>query len=133
MTTLGVAFLAVSSVSLLVYVTALRKLLHRPPNATGGARLAYRGLLRTSASRVVVASAYTTLGAVTAFGGPWTQATLALGVFTAVQLIWQANAVADVRLKARLADIRAGRVRHRKTRRRGSSRCSPTRFPRGKP
>lgn len=95
--TLAYTFLAVSLVSLTVYLTALVALIHGP---TPVDRPAYHGLVRTAASRVFVACLYVGLGIsiVRTVISPW--ATLI--VFTAAQLCWQTNALLDLRLRRRL-------------------------------
>lgn len=87
-TILGTALLAVSFISVLIYMTALGQLLtgpHRP------------GLVRTGVCRLFAALLYVGVALATLAehsGGPL----FGLGVFTVVQLMWQANSIADVRL-----------------------------------
>jgi len=102
-TALSAAFVVVSAASLTVQSVALRRLFAWPPVSTDADNMAYRGLLRTSMCRVLAALTYVTLGAAI-----WIRRDPlplpSLAVFTAVQLLWQANAVADVRLRHRLAE-----------------------------
>jgi hypothetical protein len=87
-TLLGSLLLAVSILSVIIYMAALGQLLigpHRP------------GLARTALCRIVAALLYVGVALLTLQTN--TQGPLVgLGVFTVVQLMWQANAVADVRL-----------------------------------
>jgi hypothetical protein len=87
-TLLGALLLAVSLVSVVIYMSALGQLLigtRRP------------GLVRTAVCRLFAALLYVGVGLTTlqtSQNGPL----IGLGVFTVVQLMWQANSVADVRL-----------------------------------
>jgi hypothetical protein len=83
---LGALLLAVSLVSVVIYMTALGQLLI-------GAH--HRGLVRTAVCRLVAALLYVGVALATLHRndqGPL----IGLGVFTAVQLMWQANSIADV-------------------------------------
>lgn len=99
-TLLGALLLGVSLVSVMVYMVALGQLLineHQP------------GLLRTAACRLFAALLYVAVGLITVVTndkGPL----IGLGVFTAVQLIWQANSIADVLLVRK----RKGKQMHEK-------------------
>ena len=94
----ALVFLAVSLVSLSVQGVSLVRLLRR--GAVAG--LAYRGLLRTSGCRAAAAASYVAFGVV-ALAVPALAASLALVIFTAVQVLWMSNSVLDVRLRGRLA------------------------------
>jgi hypothetical protein len=87
-TLLGALLLVVSLVSVVVYMSALGQLLigeKRP------------GLIRTAVCRLFAALLYVGVGLATLESGQ--QGPLVgLAVFTIVQLMWQANAIADVRL-----------------------------------
>jgi hypothetical protein len=87
-TLLGALLLTVSLVSVVVYMSALGQLLvgeKRP------------GLVRTALCRLFAALLYVGVGLATLESGQ--QGPLVgLAVFTIAQLIWQANAIADVRL-----------------------------------
>ena len=88
---LGGLLLTVSLVSVLTYMVALGQLLSRPRRP---------GLVRTGLCRLFAALLYVGVGLTTLH--THTQGPLiGLGVFTAVQVMWQANAVADVRLARR--------------------------------
>lgn len=100
---LGVLFLVVSAVSLVIQGASLRRLYHWPEIGGHTQNLVYRGLLRTSACRVLAALLYVGMGIATLLARS-TLPVMALSVFTAVQMLWQANAVADVRLRHKLAD-----------------------------
>jgi cell division protein FtsB len=85
---LGGLLLAVSLISVMIYAAALGQILvgeHRP------------GLVRTAICRIAAALLYVWVGLATVHEhvqGPL----LGLGIFTAVQLMWQINSVADVRM-----------------------------------
>jgi hypothetical protein len=88
---LGGLLLGVSLVSVLTYMVALGQLLSGPRRV---------GLVRTALCRLFAALLYVGVGLMTLHThaqGPL----IGLGVFTAVQVMWQANAVADVRLARR--------------------------------
>jgi hypothetical protein len=101
-TILSALFLAVSTLSLVIQALALRRLWRWPDVRSHTQNLVYRGLLRTSGCRVVAAGMYVVMGAVTLVAQQ-TLPVLALSVFTAVQVLWQANAAADVRLRRSIA------------------------------
>jgi len=103
-TALAVIFVAVSVVSLTVQVVALSKLFAWPTVITSRGTLVYRGMLRTSLCRVLAALTYVVIGTVILIN----QAALpilSLTVFSSVQILWMANAVADVQLRRRLATL----------------------------
>jgi hypothetical protein len=104
---LSILFLAVSVTSLVVQTLALRRLYLWPDTTTHRSNLVYRGLLRTSLCRVIAAILYVGFGVVALTSTP-TLPVMSLAVFTFVQLLWQTNAVADVRLRGALA----GAARH---------------------
>jgi hypothetical protein len=98
------AFLAISLVSLIVQSIALLRIT-RPGDEVWGP--AHRGILRTAICRVVASVLYVALGVVTLLFVTDIEALLVFGV---VQIMWQLNAIADVRLRRRLA---GNRGRHR--------------------
>lgn len=107
-----VAFLVVSTASLLLQAVSLRTVT-RLPALDARERLAARGLRRTGIGRVAAAMAYVVLGT-WALAVPGTDlATATVTVFIAVQLMFQANAVLDVRLRRQLANPQL-RGRHRR-------------------
>lgn len=91
-TLLGSLLLAVSLVSVVIYMASLGQLLirARPP-----------GMIRTSICRLLAALLYVGVGLIT-LETHETGPLVGLGVFTAVQLMWQANSIADVMLSRRL-------------------------------
>lgn len=105
-TALSVIFLAISIVSFYVQLAALSRL-HFWPKAPADSPDAsvYRGLLRTSVCRFIAAVIYVALALanLTAAISQSSLAVASLGVFCLVQLIWQANAIADVRLRKQLS------------------------------
>ena len=103
-TVLGAIFLVVSLISLAVQVRALTRLTGRQKTTSEVERVAYRGLLRTSVCRVAAAVLYVAVGVATVTIPPET-GVVALVSFILVQLLWQANAVADVRLRRRLERV----------------------------
>lgn len=88
-TILGGILLAVAFISLTIYVIALERLL------LAGSRRP--GLVRTATCRVIGAILYVGVALATILA-PDTGPVVGLGVFVIVQLIWQGNAIADVRL-----------------------------------
>lgn len=107
MNALSLTFLAVSIVSLLIQGFSLYRLLNQRPTLTQTQRMSAKGLRRTSISRVVAAVAY--VGAATdSVIYPERTALSSLVVFTAVQVMWQLNALADVRLRHWLANPSRG-------------------------
>lgn len=66
-------------------------------------RRVHRGLVRTASWRVVAAYLYVGVGVVT-FTAPPVLAVLALSVFSFTQIVWQANAFADMALRRHLAE-----------------------------
>jgi hypothetical protein len=90
-TLLGYALLVVSFISVLVYMGSLGQLLvgKRQP-----------GLIRTGCCRLFAALLYVGV-ALTTIATNTQGAIIGLGVFTAVQLMWQANSIADVVLVRR--------------------------------
>lgn len=103
-TVLGAIFLVVSLISLIVQVRALTRLTNRQKTTSEVERVAYHGLLRTSVCRVAAAVLYVAVGVATVTIPPET-GVVALVAFILVQLLWQANAVADVRLRRRLERV----------------------------
>lgn len=101
MEALGVTFLVVSLVSLGVQALSLWRLLQVQAARSATGKMSAGGLRRTSISRVVAAMAYV-VAAVYSLVMPELTALLSLVTFSAVQIMWQLNAVADVRLRRRL-------------------------------
>ena len=60
-------------------------------------------MMRTVACRVLAASLYVGVG-ITGLLAQQVLTVLALAVFSFVQILWQVNSVADIRLRRRLAD-----------------------------
>lgn len=90
--TAGTYLLIVSCISVLVYMVALGQLLIGEHRA---------GLVRTGVCRLVAALLYVGVALVT-LQTHTTGPLIGLGVLTVVQLMWQANSVADVLLTRRL-------------------------------
>lgn len=107
-TALSGIFLVISIISFYVQLTALSKLHFWPKTTpTTNDRTVYRGLLRTSICRFIAAVIYVAL-ALANLTTAISQSALAIAsliVFCLVQLIWQVNAIADVRLRRQLAAI----------------------------
>lgn len=96
---LSVVFLVVSVGSVVTQSASLWRLTRLRP--TGAQRRVHVGMLRTAICRVAAAAAYVAigvLGLVARQGLP----VLALVVFCSVQIMWQANAYADLRLRRSL-------------------------------
>lgn len=106
--------MAVSVLSLLIQSAGFHRMLRQVgPNTPP---LVRRGMLRTAACRVAASVLYVVLGVMALLQGAATPV-LALVIFTAVQVLWQANAVADIRLRRRLdGPPRAGRHRRSRSR-----------------
>jgi hypothetical protein len=96
MNALGLVLLIVSLTSLSVYLVSLYKLL------TNSKQI---GLVRTAICRVTAACLYTVIAMSTLAHKPNT-GILSMVVFVIVQLMWQANSIADVRLGHRGRHIR---------------------------
>lgn len=95
----AIAFLVTSLVSLTVYLVAFVGLLRQPPSRE---RAAYRGLLRTSVSRIVVACMYVTFAITVTVLGDRIWPGTSFVVFTLAQVCWQTNSALDMRLKKRI-------------------------------
>ena len=98
-TVFAVLFLAVSMISMTVQGVSCMRLL-RAARAADHLDI-HAGMVRTAVCRVAAAAVYTGFG-LTALVAQETFPVLALAVFTFVQVLWQANALADVRLHRRL-------------------------------
>lgn len=98
---LAVVFVAVSVVTFIVQTVALVRLLSWPVISTVSGTLVHRGLLRTSMCRVAAAATYVIAGT-TIWLNREALPVLSLAVFSAVQVLWMGNALADVRLRRRL-------------------------------
>lgn len=99
--TVGCILLGTSAASLAVYVLSLLRLLASPHN---------RGLVRTTGCRVVAAFLYIVISMAT-IAGHRTSGLITVATFIVIQLIWQANSIADVFL-ARRKDREGNRWRH---------------------
>lgn len=109
----GYALLTVSLISLAIQGWALVRILLLPLPPLPTERMAYRGLRRTALTRVGAALLYIAVG-LYAINRPEDQL-FSLIAFTVVQIAWQLNSLADVRLRRRLAHIDLPpRGRHRK-------------------
>jgi len=84
----GLLLLAVSLVSLLTYLVSLHSLLTQPRRP---------GLVRTAICRVTAAFMYAVIAMSTLAGKP-ASILITLSTFTAIQLLWQVNSIADVLL-----------------------------------
>lgn len=100
---LAILFLAVSVESVIVQGRSLWKILQWRYEDTGDHRLVHGGMLRTATCRVIAASIYVCV-AIADLIAQQTFQVLALVVFSFIQLLWQGNAVADVRLRQELAE-----------------------------
>jgi hypothetical protein len=92
----AVAFLAMSTLSMTWQGAALRQLV-RASSLRSRATQAYGGLLRTAVCRVGVSIAYVMVG----INAIWPRVEvliLTFAVFCAMQVVWQLNAWADLRL-----------------------------------
>ena len=101
--TIGCALLATSVASLAVYVASLLRLLAAPDN---------RGLVRTTACRVIAASLYILISMAT-IAGHRTSGLITVATFIVIQAMWQLNSIADVFL-VRRNDLGGTRWRHRR-------------------
>lgn len=97
---LVLVFLVVSCVSLAFQVLAFTRLAVQRA-ATPAEELVGGGYLRTVACRVLAAVIYVVVAAVQ-LAGAGTLSPEALIVFTAVQAIWQANSLMDIRIRRAL-------------------------------
>jgi hypothetical protein len=100
LTAVSVIFLIISLASFTIQLLALAKLYYWPSSSD-----IHKGLLRTSICRFAAAVLYVGL-AVTTLASVASERDLTvmtLAGYCLVQLMWQANAVADVRLRSRLA------------------------------
>jgi hypothetical protein len=102
---LVLVFLAVSCVSLVFQVLAFTRLVAQRA-ATPVEELVGGGYLRTVACRVLAAVIYVVVAAVQ-LAGDGSLSAEALVVFTAVQALWQANSLMDIRIRRTLG--RTGR------------------------
>lgn len=103
---LHVVFLGVSILSLTIYLVGLFRIALR-----GRSDVVRRGLLRTSASRVLAGVGYVALATVTLILQKEFP-TLVILVFSGVQVLWWSNAIADVILSRSLDTAPRG-GRHR--------------------
>jgi hypothetical protein len=89
--TFGIVLLCVSLGSLSVYLITLYRLVHQPHHA---------GLVRTACCRVAAAFLYVCI-AMSTLAGHKSSLIITLLVFITIQLLWQANSIADVMLTRR--------------------------------
>jgi hypothetical protein len=70
--------------------------------------MVYRGLVRTARCRVAAAMSYVLLGSAMVV---WRHSfpVVTVAVFTVVQIMWQLNSFADVRLRRRLGELKPKR------------------------
>lgn len=108
---LVVLFLAVSCLSLAFQVAALARLASRRAG-TPAEVLVSGGYLRTVACRVLAAMAYVVVAAVQ-LAGDGSLSAEALTVFTAVQILWWLNSLADIRIRRHLGGVSGGSGRQR--------------------
>lgn len=99
-TILGIVFLVVSVGSSLIQGNSLWRLTRLRP-AGGEQRRVHAGMLRTSICRVAAAASYVVIGLITLLTRE-SLPVLALVVFCGVQVMWQVNAYADLRLRRSL-------------------------------
>jgi hypothetical protein len=102
-TILATLFLIVSVESVVVQARSLWRLLSWNYDDTSDHRRIHDGMLRTAICRVIAAAIYVCVGVVTLIAQQ-ALPVLALVVFSFVQLMWQGNAFADVRLRRDLTD-----------------------------
>lgn len=96
---LAAVFLIVSAGSAAIQGVSLWRLTRLRP--TGSQRRVHTGMLRTSICRVVAAVSYVVIGVATLLTSQ-SLPVLALVVFCGVQVMWQVNAYADLRLRRSL-------------------------------
>ena len=97
---LVVVFLAVSCVSLMLQVLSfIRLAVQRASTPT--VRMVGDGYLRTVGCRVLAATVYVVVASVQ-LAGDGTLTAEALVVFASVQILWQLNSLADIRIRRRL-------------------------------
>lgn len=101
---LTLLFLAVSCVSLVFQALAFTRLAVQRA-ASPAEELVGGGYLRTVACRVLAAVIYVVVAAVQ-LAGDGSLSAEALIVFTAVQAIWQANSLMDIRIRRALSQRR---------------------------
>lgn len=95
-------FMVVTLISLTVQSVAVIKL-HRRRALISTSRqyLVHRRLYRTVVCRALAALLYLCVGIYSMTIGP--NPVVSIGLFTAVQLLWQANSLADLKLRRQLA------------------------------
>jgi hypothetical protein len=99
-TVLAILFLVIATTSAVVQGAALWKVARA--HVDNSTIRVHDAMVRTAVCRVLAATAYVVVGVLTLVSQQ-TFPVLALAVFAAVMLMWQANAVADVRLRRDLA------------------------------
>jgi hypothetical protein len=98
---LVVLFLVVSCLSLVLQVLAFARLVVQH-STSATEKLVGDGYLRTVGCRVLAATVYVVVAAVQ-LTGAGTLTAEALAVFTAVQVLWQLNSLADIKVRRKLA------------------------------
>ena len=97
---LVVVFLAVSCLGLVLQVVSFIRLAVQRA-ASPVEKLVGAGYIRTVACRVLAATVYVVVAAVQ-LAGAGTLTGEALIVFTSVQMLWQLNSLADIRIRRKL-------------------------------
>jgi predicted membrane protein len=115
---LAILYLSVSCESLIAQSVSLWKILKWRFHDGEDQRRVHYGMLRTAICRVIAASIYVGVGFVAIFI-PRIWPVVAWIVFSLIQLMWQANAFADVHLRgnifmARSLGVRSARYRKTK-------------------
>jgi hypothetical protein len=100
-TLVNALFLIVSLVSLSVQMMAIRKLVMWPKVHGSEQVMVHRSMVRTVVCRVVAAGMYVMLGIYTLTAGP--NLSVSFGLFTLVQVLWQVNSIADIKLRKQLS------------------------------
>lgn len=102
-TLLAILYLIVSVCGFSVQSVALIKLWRWHFDGSRKRQRLHYGMVRTAASRVTCAVAYVSLGIITLIARE-TFPVLGLAVFSFTQIVWQANSIADLRLKKDLSE-----------------------------
>lgn len=102
-TILAILYLIISVCGLSVQGVALIKLAKWHFDGSRKRQRLHYGMVRTAASRVTCAIAYVSLGIITLIARE-TFPILGLAIFSFTQIVWQANSLADLRLKKDLSE-----------------------------
>lgn len=102
-TLLAIMYLIISACGLTVQSIALIKLARWHFDGSRKRQRLHYGMVRTAASRVTCAVAYVSLGIITLIARE-TFPILGLAIFSFTQIVWQANSLADLRLKKDLSE-----------------------------